>query len=273
MTTKTQTYIHQSLAACGFAVLSSVVAWKLRPDLWGSAQECGISFAPRPVEGVEKVTAHLVGIGPVPMLTRSLDMLAQRVEWVTGCQVEAIDDGGASPVATVRPLSAMPALAKTHDLRAGKDYGVATKEGPRTCGECHNLTAGGTCKAAARCVLDFVAGEYRPLPNALRKCLGFTAKFEAMDGRNGRALWPEIAAVVDAANSPETPATDEGAAGFLAVKLAAGPVPAADLIDGAAALGIAERTLQEAAQRMGVMKAKAGMAGGWVWSLPEKAAA
>ena len=57
------------------------------------------------------------------------------------------------------------------------------------------------------------------------------------------------------------------------MKLAAGPVPAADLIDGAAALGIAERTLQEAAQRMGVVKAKAGMAGGWVWSLPEKAAA
>lgn len=270
MSTKSKTYIHQSLAACGFAVLSASVAWKLRPDLWASAQDCGMDFRSADVEGTQKVTAYLAGIGPVSVLTRSLDLLDSRIEWVTGCFVEAIND---APSVTKAAHAVAPVVVKVADMRAGKDYGIATAEGPRTCGECHNLTAGGTCKAAARCVLDFVAGEYRPLPNAPRKCLGFTAKFEAMDGRSGRALWPEIAAVVDAANTPETPATDEGAAGFLAVKLAAGPVPAADLIDGAAALGIAERTLQEAAQRMGVVKAKAGMAGGWVWSLPEKAAA
>jgi len=272
MSTKTRLYIDQSLAACGFAVLSSQIAWKLRPDLWSSAQECGVSFAPRLQDHLQvlKVTAHLAGIGPVSVLTRSLALLDSRIEWITGCQVEAIDD---APTVTKAASAMVPAVVKVADIRAGKDYGIVTKEGPRTCSACDSLGAGGACIAAARGDLDFVTGEYRPLQNAPRKCLGFAARYEDPDGRNGRTLWPEIAAVVDAANSPESPATDEGAAGFLALKLAAGPVPAADLIDGAAALGIAERTLQEAAQRMGVVKVKAGMAGGWIWSLSEKAAA
>lgn len=274
MTTKTHLYINQSLAACGFAVLSSQIAWKLRPDLWSSAQDCGISFSPRPVDHphVRKVTAHLAGFGPVPVLTRSLDLLASRIGWITGYAVESInDEEGAQPVRPVA-VAAVPS-AEVPDIRAGKNYGVTTKEGPRSCSTCDNYTAGGACKAAASGLLDFVSGEYRPRPNSPRKCLGFAAKYGAMDGRDGRTLWPEIAAVVDSGNAPENLAAIEGARDYIASRLAAGPVPAADLIEGAAALGIAERTLQATAQGMGVVKTKAGMAGGWMWAFPEQDAA
>jgi hypothetical protein len=36
---------------------------------------------------------------------------------------------------------------------------------------------------------------------------------------------------------------------------------------------ISERTMQRAAEALGVVKTKAGFLGGWTWALPEKAAA
>lgn len=44
MTTRSTYYTHQCIAAAGFAVMDKRVAWELRPDLWASAQDCGLTF-------------------------------------------------------------------------------------------------------------------------------------------------------------------------------------------------------------------------------------
>jgi hypothetical protein len=55
---------------------------------------------------------------------------------------------------------------------------------------------------------------------------------------------------------------------FLREKLAGGTVPAREVAQHAAALGIAARTLRRARKSAGVLVEKTGMDGGWVWSLP-----
>ena len=124
MTTKTKQYAIQSLAACGFAVMRSTVAWKLRPDLWGSAQECGVSFEKVEIEGTLRLAVTLAGIGAVPVLTRSLDRLAERIEWVTGIKVEKIEAeqpavvGNAPPAIIASQRAAADQLARTKELAA-----------------------------------------------------------------------------------------------------------------------------------------------------------
>lgn len=98
MTTKTKQYAYQALAASGFVVMSSVVAYRLRPDLWTSGQECSMDFRRFDIEGTQRMTAKLAGVGPVLVLTRSTDMLANRILWITGYQVEELkaEDGEAT---------------------------------------------------------------------------------------------------------------------------------------------------------------------------------
>ena len=107
MTTKTQQYAIQSLAACGFAVMRSTVAWQLRPDLWSSAQECGMDFSGKvALEGVTSVNVTLDGVGVVPVLTRSMGHLAERIQWITGYMVLNIEeDQPAAPVQEKPPLT------------------------------------------------------------------------------------------------------------------------------------------------------------------------
>lgn len=107
MTTKTQLYAIQSLAACGFAVMRSAVAWQLRPDLWSSAQECGIDFSGKvALEGVIRVNVTLDGVGVVPVLTRSMGHLAERIQWITGHVVLKIEEEKPSaPVQEKPPLT------------------------------------------------------------------------------------------------------------------------------------------------------------------------
>ena len=106
MTTKTQQYAIQSLAASGFAVMRSTVAWQLRPDLWGSAQECGMDFGKAFVEGAKRLNVTLEGVGSVQLLTRSTDLLAERIQWVTGIKVLKIEEEKpAVPVQEKQPLT------------------------------------------------------------------------------------------------------------------------------------------------------------------------
>ncbi len=95
MSTKTQQYAHQSLAACGFAVMSSVIAWKQRPDLWASAQDCGMDFTAKlTIPDTQRLSAKLAGLdSQVLVLTRSADDLSKRIEWVTGYKVESMGAG------------------------------------------------------------------------------------------------------------------------------------------------------------------------------------
>ena len=167
------------------------------------------------------------------------------------------------------------------DIRVGMSYSVATAEDPRTCDSCVNLTATQTCFAAAHGKLDFVSGSYRPYIHAPRRCIGYQPNIDVYDVRTGRELWPEIVAVI----SPETTGHTEGdtvvggfemtrdvrISDFLSDILKDGPRGAAEIIATAEGAGFSERTLQRAAERLGVVKSKAGFLGGWLWALPNTA--
>lgn len=105
--------------------MRSTVAWHLRPDLWGSAQECGASFSRTEIEGTQRLNVTLFGMGDVPVLTRSLDRLAERIEWITGYKVlkiEAEQTGGSAqesaPTITEGQKKAVERIEKTKALAA-----------------------------------------------------------------------------------------------------------------------------------------------------------
>jgi hypothetical protein len=65
------------------------------------------------------------------------------------------------------------------------------------------------------------------------------------------------------------PVEREGAADWLAQQLADGPKLAGDILDDAEAEGFGRRTVQRAFQQLDGQRSKAGMQGGWLWSLGE----
>lgn len=64
----------------------------------------------------------------------------------------------------------------------------------------------------------------------------------------------------------------ESACIFLVDALNAGPRDAAEILAAAEGANISERTMQRAAEQMGVIKTKAGLDGGWTWALPNQKA-
>lgn len=93
MTTKTKQYAHQCLASAGFAIMAPTFAWQLRPDLWASPQDCGVSFASGiTAEGAKRLLARFADGTQAPILTRSLDMLEKRIEWVAGQKVVSLSE-------------------------------------------------------------------------------------------------------------------------------------------------------------------------------------
>lgn len=92
MSTKSKIYAHQALAATGFALMHSMAAWRLRPDLWPTGQECALDLKRNlAVDDTIALVADIEGIGPARVLTRSTDMLVQRIQWVTGLTVHSIE--------------------------------------------------------------------------------------------------------------------------------------------------------------------------------------
>ena len=74
--------------------------------------------------------------------------------------------------------------------------------------------------------------------------------------------------LAEAETDNEDGSTASGVDGFLRGLLAAGPVPAKAIKADADGAGYAWRTVQRAAQRLGVERRKDGLRGGWVWALP-----
>lgn len=136
----------------------------------------------------------------------------------------------------------------------GEGEKFVTKEPSRTCSSCDHLTAGYTCAAARETAV------FAPSVNALRRCLSYQPIWGADDKRTGKELWPELALFKE---------FGEGAKGFLATALIEGPVSSSEIIASAAAAGISERSIQRAAEQLGVLREKVGFSGGWVWSMPE----
>lgn len=105
MSTVVQRYAAQCLAGSGIAVMASPIAWQLRPDLWGSAQDCALSAGWRMVlPGTQAMEADIEGMGPVRVLVRSQDRLMERIGWIVGATVrtvrQAADEAAPRPMAT-----------------------------------------------------------------------------------------------------------------------------------------------------------------------------
>lgn len=93
MSTKTHAYLSQSLAATGFALLDSQMAYLLRPDLWATGQDCAMDFRPEKILTIQRVTRMTATIEGrrIPVLVRSTVNLAERIEEITGCKVQCIE--------------------------------------------------------------------------------------------------------------------------------------------------------------------------------------
>jgi len=91
-----------------------------------------------------------------------------------------------------------------------------------------------------------------------------------------RVLWESEAVAVTAdevmapQGDPEQRSATDDARQFLAELLAAGPVRAGQIKKDADGAGLNWRTVQRAADRLGVQRRKEGMTGGWLWNLAPK---
>ncbi len=303
-------YLHQSLGACGFAVLNADVAMRLRPDLWpGDGLECAGEFARAfkrnqfsSMPHALRLTALLVGIDrPVPVLTRSAKRLAERIEEVTGYPVERIVEGEQIEVkesprrvkwqemqqrhqqaqkSPAAPMTPRNERAVPDDVQ-GLD--IAAKEPPRFCTACDNRTGDGGCLPAIRGEFPGRPAHFKPTADHPRRCLHYVPGTEFSTGerrdlRTGQELWPELlsakapAAPTTAAQKLEPAGMIERAKAIVADMLKAGARPAAEIIAAGQGASISERTIQRAAEQMGVAKAKDGN-GGWRWALTEGARA
>jgi hypothetical protein len=188
-------YGTEQLASAGFVIFDTKVAMHLRPDLWTTGMECGHDlmrlysrqvaneyFAPKCVS----VTLNLDGIGEVQVLTRSLDQLEKRVEWLTGFRV--IPAAVANVRAAKKPLTTpLPPVAAPVRLANGDVFdGIVTAEPGRTCRSCENLSVGHACTQHG------TSGVEVPNPMAMRRCPAYQPNYGGDDDRTGAQLWPEL---------------------------------------------------------------------------------
>lgn len=190
MSNRIQTYVHQSLAGSGLAILDSQIMAKLRPDLWGA--NGGLEAAWE----VNKFGDNLGTLGDlrqfvvriqgrdreVVVVARSSEYLAMRIEWIVGESVlDVLEIASAAPRAPVPPTA-----PRTSSAGIDRYPGVFTKEPGRRCGECDHITAGHACRKSAETGMEYPPG------NVPHRCLAFKPKWDALDMRDGRQLWPEL---------------------------------------------------------------------------------
>ena len=184
-------FITFSLASCGLAVIDSELACLSRPDWWHTGLAAAADFSPRyfkPIDrpGVQRYSVLFEGrTNFVEVLARSDDRLALRLEWLTGLKVESIY---AKDELNRKPVSAQAAAAPARrDSGGDRHADIETKEPGRRCSDCSHLGATGSCLARK------VSGIERPTVGVVRRCVAFKPHFDAMDQRDGAALWPELA--------------------------------------------------------------------------------
>jgi putative DNA primase/helicase len=106
---------------------------------------------------------------------------------------------------------------------------------------------------------------------------GATVSSPAGQLQTSRVMWEStpVTMTADEAMQADTQtrctAADE-AADWLRETLIDGPVPSSEIFERAEAEGFSKRTLKRAASKLGIKPNKAGMSGGWSWSLPPKSA-
>lgn len=188
---KAVTYGQQCLASAGFVVWDNRVAMRVSPHLWnGDGLSCRHDFGRLYADQVlhqllaptcHQISLNLEGFGPCLVLARSLDQIEQRVLWITGLRVVP---AGQEVPAPARWKDERPATQP--EPNGDRFHGVVTKQPGRACSGCDHFTTGYACRQSA------VSGLERPMVNVLRRCLAFKPVYEAIDGRTGVQLWPEL---------------------------------------------------------------------------------
>lgn len=99
-----ESYAFDCIAASGFAIMSPVIAYELRSDLRASTADCARTLTTRDkIPGTQPMMATFEGLGPVLMLTRSMDQLAKRLERIVGRAVIDLQPAEAEAPAIERP--------------------------------------------------------------------------------------------------------------------------------------------------------------------------
>lgn len=236
-------YCTLQLSAAGFALLNPRAAMRLRPDLWPNAgMVCAGEFGQQKHQppqmaalfpGAALYMAHIDGLGAIPVLAYSTDELERRINWMTGYRVERLD-AFQSKEPTVTPIR--DGIAR-HQARMEKLRHLAQQEPPSH--DCH----------------------------LRREILAARAELERLEPKP-----------VEADNEGDNEADNHESAidrakELITDMLTGGPCDAASILAVAEDDNISERTMQRAAEALGVVKTKAGFADGWTWALPEEAAA
>lgn len=95
MNSKLKQYIIESLAHTGFVIADPGVALIMRPDIWASPANAASDFSEPKLEAFLSergllFTATLDGGKKLHGATRSIHMLAERIEWIVGHVVTGI---------------------------------------------------------------------------------------------------------------------------------------------------------------------------------------
>lgn len=132
MQEKAVQYADDSLTTTGFAVIDSTIARRLRPDLWASGFNAASDFSKDPAKltaigerrGAAMYECAVEGRAErLLVLAVSMDMLANRIGWITGLRVTAITPyvrqvAGADPARTIdgEEIPAYPCAKRTEML-------------------------------------------------------------------------------------------------------------------------------------------------------------
>jgi len=122
-------YVGGQLAASGLALLDVNIAYETK--IWHSKMTCQMDFKDIPAlikqfgRGCEKTVVTLDG-RDVVVLHKSDDMLAQRIQWLSGMVVSA-DQPYAPPVPVVPPV-VIPTFAKEFDVAYAKKMAAKDRE-------------------------------------------------------------------------------------------------------------------------------------------------
>lgn len=273
--TTAREFIHRQLGTAGWAPINHEMAVLLCPDVVNEHRAFTLDKqAPenllRVFPGTRLYQAQVEGIGAVPVLSRSSLILAERMQFL-GFGVTAVTEFNVRAPAA-RPIPKPE--PRTADLIALQHAGVDTRELPRSCKSCGRMSSSQTCLAALLGEIEGAPRDYRPDISHPRRCLAYKPPYGAYDERTGRVLWPEVVAVVEQPQVQDKPEVHEGAAidrarNLLASMLAGGPRDAAEIFTAAEGDNIGERTIQRAAEALGVVKTKDGFSGGWIWAMPD----
>lgn len=275
-------FIQRQLASTGWAPLNHEMATLLDP---GTANEWPTFLAwnntpgvlPRTFPRTSLYQAQVADFGEVLLLVRSPIFLVERLQFL------GFEASGVERLDSNRPPAQMTSVARqpetTGDAIARRYAAVVTKEPPRPCKSCRQLSSCQTCMAAARGEIEGAPDDYRPDLSWPRRCLSYVPpsperdEILGRDGRRGPELWPEVAALEAAAPlakalAGETETAAARARDLLVSMLSQGPRDAAEILSAAEGDMIGERTMQRAAEALGVVKTRAGFRGGWTWALP-----